>query len=84
VIFSLARRCHDPGAHDDLANAVAGALVGAIGPSEPGFLTYMRREVERMQAERAQAAGGIPMLTHEQRLAYLDRLDTQVGYRRWP
>jgi hypothetical protein len=75
---------HAPGAHDDLANAVAGALVGATGPSEPTFLTYMRREVERMQAERAQAAGGIPMLTREQRLAYLDRLETQVRYRRWP
>ena len=44
---------HAPGAHDDRANAVAGALVGATGPTEPGLLTYMRREVERMQAERA-------------------------------
>lgn len=53
---------HAPGAHDDLANAAAGALVGATGPTEPGLLTYYRREVERMQAERAQAAlqpGGI-------------------------
>jgi len=32
---------------------------------------------------RAQA-GGVPMLTREQRLAYLDRLETQVRYRRWP
>jgi hypothetical protein len=46
---------HAPGAHDDLANAAAGALVGATGPTEPGLLTYYRREVERMQAERGQA-----------------------------
>jgi hypothetical protein len=44
----------------------------------------MRREVERMQAERAKAAGGIPMPTREQCLAYLDRLEAQVRYRRWP
>jgi hypothetical protein len=75
---------HAPGAHDDLANAAAGALVRATGPTEPGLLTYMRREVERMQAERAQAAGAIPMPTHEQRLAYHDRLEAQVRYRRWP
>ena len=75
---------HAPGAHDDLANAVAGALVGATGPTEPWLLTHMRREVERMQAERAQAAGGIPMPTREQRLAYLERLEAQVRYRRWP
>jgi hypothetical protein len=26
----------------------------------------------------------IPMLTREQRLAYLDRLEAQVRYRQWP
>lgn len=48
---------HAPGAHDDLANAVAGALVGATSPREPGLLTFMRQEFERLQAERAQATG---------------------------
>ncbi len=47
---------HAPGAHDDVANAVAGTIVRATGPSEPGLLTFMRREYERLQAQRAQAA----------------------------
>jgi hypothetical protein len=33
---------HPPGAHDDLANAVAGALVAAQGPSEPAMLRWTR------------------------------------------
>src|SRR5262249_19712611 len=40
---------HAPGAHDDIANAVAGALVAALGPSEPNFLAYLRQGVERLQ-----------------------------------
>jgi len=44
---------HGPGAHDDLANAAAGALVAAIGPSEPALLTFMRLEYEKMQAAGA-------------------------------
>jgi hypothetical protein len=36
---------HPPGAHDDVANAVAGALTMATGASEPGWLVYVRREV---------------------------------------
>jgi hypothetical protein len=40
---------HPPNGHDDLANGVAGALVAAIGPSEPGLLAYMRRAYERRQ-----------------------------------
>ena len=38
---------HGPGGHDDVANAVAGALVAAQGPSEPAMLTYMRLVHER-------------------------------------
>jgi len=41
---------HPPNGHDDLANAVAGALVAAIGPSEPGLLGYMRRAFDRQEA----------------------------------
>jgi hypothetical protein len=33
---------HPPGGHDDVANAVAGALVVAQGRAEPGFLSFMR------------------------------------------
>ncbi len=41
---------HGPNGHDDLANAAAGALVAAMGPSEPGALGYLRRAYERQQA----------------------------------
>ena len=37
---------HPPGAHDDVANAVAGALVAAVGPSEPGWITWARLKYE--------------------------------------
>ena len=36
---------HSVGAHDDVSNSVAGAIVAAQGRTEPGFLTYMRAEV---------------------------------------
>ncbi len=35
---------HPPGGHDDVANAVAGALTMATGASEPGILAYYREE----------------------------------------
>jgi hypothetical protein len=35
---------HPAGRHDDLSNAACGALVLARGPSEPGWLTFMRWE----------------------------------------
>jgi hypothetical protein len=37
---------HPPGAHDDLANAAAGALVCAVGPSEPALLRFTRLQYE--------------------------------------
>ncbi len=40
---------HPPNGHDDLANAVAGALVAAGGQGEPGLLAFMRRAHERLQ-----------------------------------
>jgi len=45
---------HALGGHDDLANAVAGALVAALGPSEPGMLTWLRREAEEAARRRGQ------------------------------
>ena len=36
---------HPPGGHDDVANAVAGALTMATGASEPGIIAYYREEV---------------------------------------
>ena len=41
---------HAPGAHDDVANAVAGACVAAVAPPEPGIIGYYRRLVEEQQA----------------------------------
>jgi hypothetical protein len=43
---------HAPGAHDDVANAVAGAIVMAGGASEPGWLAYMREEAARITGGR--------------------------------
>ena len=37
---------HAPGAHDDVANAVAGAILLAGGSGEIGWLRYMRLEAE--------------------------------------
>src|SRR6185369_10138542 len=37
---------HAPGAHDDVANAAAGAIVAAIGDVEPGYFGFMRLEAE--------------------------------------
>jgi hypothetical protein len=42
---------HPPGAHDDLANAVAGAISMLATDDEPGFLGYLRQLVEG-EAER--------------------------------
>jgi hypothetical protein len=41
---------HPPNGHDDLANAVAGALVATVGATEPGGLAWMRMIYERHQA----------------------------------
>jgi hypothetical protein len=35
---------HGTGGHDDLANATAGALVAALGPSEPAMLAWLQAE----------------------------------------
>jgi len=43
------------GGHDHVANAVAGALVVALGRSEPVLLTWYRLEVERLRAAGAVA-----------------------------
>ncbi len=45
---------HGPGAHDDLANAAAGALVLALGPAVDGFYNYLMmtpEERERIRRE---------------------------------
>lgn len=47
---------HAPGAHDDLANAVAGALVACLEPAEPGIITFYRMEVEKLRAEQGRTA----------------------------
>jgi hypothetical protein len=41
---------HPPSGHDDLANAVAGALVATVGAAEPGGIAWMRMIYERHQA----------------------------------
>lgn len=46
---------HRPGAHDDLANAVAGVVVDRLLREEPGVIGWARGEVERRRAERAVA-----------------------------
>ena len=42
---------HPPGAHDDIANSVAGALVSAISKQENSWLAFMRGEAARAQLE---------------------------------
>jgi hypothetical protein len=44
---------HQPGDHDDFANAACGALVLAAGDDEPAFLVWMRREVARLKEQEA-------------------------------
>jgi hypothetical protein len=46
---------HPPGAHDDLANAVAGVISMLADGGEPGWLGYMRTEAERANARPAPA-----------------------------
>jgi hypothetical protein len=41
---------HPPNGHDDIANAVAGALVAAIGPALPGFIAYLKNRAEERAA----------------------------------
>jgi hypothetical protein len=41
----------------DLANAVAGACVGAVADPEPGFLRWMREETQRMRAAQGIGSG---------------------------
>ena len=40
---------HGLGGHDDVANAVAGALVLACGKTEPGFLNFYRNLSEALE-----------------------------------
>ena len=40
---------HAPGGHDDVANAVAGALTMACGQAEPGFLAHYRNMSKSME-----------------------------------
>jgi hypothetical protein len=49
---------HGPGAHDDVANAVAGACVLVTGErvTGAGWLRFCREETERMRAEQAARA----------------------------
>jgi hypothetical protein len=46
---------HPPGAHDDLANAVAGVISMLADGGEPGWSGYMRTEAERANARPAPA-----------------------------
>jgi len=48
---------HPPNGHDDLANAVAGVCVLALGPCEDGYLGFMRLDAAA-RAARVQAAAG--------------------------
>jgi len=43
---------HPPNGRDDLANAVAGALVAAGGQREPPLLSIARREMAKAAAQR--------------------------------
>jgi hypothetical protein len=47
---------HPQGAHDDIANAVAGALDLASGKSEPGWISYAREMVTGVS--RTAGSGG--------------------------
>jgi len=44
---------HPPGGHDDVANAVAGALTMACGQIEPGFLAYVRELAQQTLEDAA-------------------------------
>jgi hypothetical protein len=50
---------HPPSAHDDIANAVAGALVELFIPnfSNRGIFEYYKKRYERLEAERQAALG---------------------------
>jgi hypothetical protein len=63
---------HAPGAHDDLANAVAGALV-AVGQTEPGIFAWVRGLALEAERERRSTASSL--------LGPCDRRDYHVG--RW-
>jgi hypothetical protein len=79
---------HGPGAHDDVANAVAGALVAAVGSAvHDGYYGFVLRELERYAAAKVEApALGIrerttPELTAEQRerrLQALERMERRM------
>jgi hypothetical protein len=49
---------HQPGDHDDWANAACGAIVALDVKDEPGFLAFMRSEVERMRGVYEQQPSG--------------------------
>ena len=48
-----------PGRHDDVANPVGGALVAALGPSEPGMLTWIRLQFEEAGTRRVPTEPGM-------------------------
>ena len=59
---------HGPRGHDDLANAVAGALVLVSGRPEPPFLQYIREQMRdaeanarRAEVESYRRSHGIPL-----------------------
>jgi hypothetical protein len=64
---------HPPGGHDDIANAVAGALVIAQGRTEPGFIGYMREAAGfalQPAADRRQVKLRVPLaITHIQTMS---------------
>jgi hypothetical protein len=54
---------HAPGAHDDVSNAVAGALVSASGDAEPAIITWLKNENAAMRR------GDHPLLQSESNAA---------------
>jgi hypothetical protein len=55
---------HGPGGHDDVANAVAGALVAAQGPAEPAFLRLMRQRARDKGVEAPRLPGRQTFVRH--------------------
>jgi hypothetical protein len=65
---------HAPSAHDDLANAVAGACVTAADEREPGIITWYRQEAERLRAAH-------PGDARAERLRMVDELERRARTR---
>ena len=55
---------HGPGQHDDLGNAVAGALVLVSGRPEPPFLQYIREQMRDAEANARRAEVETDRRTH--------------------